>query len=265
MSTTSTAGATTALSSSFELKMNSATKVGEIFTKAGDSYNKIGDMLVMLHPSAQDLIALEEANQQKLLAAEQQQQQQLLAAQQLAAQQQAAAAAAGSGAAATITLAAAQQQQQQQAAVGSRVTSTSGPAPTTPQPAPTYISIGGVTVPVINGTVTLPAGGIHGIQAGQTLQLGDGTLIKTEAAPAGQMLQLSDGTLIKTEAAPAGQGGVMGADVSALLEAAVSQASEPVQPGGQPGPGGGPATQFIKFEDTPVVANEEEIGGQVLS
>ena len=48
---------------------------------------KIGDMLVMLHPSAQDLIALEEANQQKLLAAEQQQQQQLLAAQQLAAQQ----------------------------------------------------------------------------------------------------------------------------------------------------------------------------------
>lgn len=246
MSTTSTAGATTALSSSFELKMNSATKVGEIFTKAGDSYNKIGDMLVMLHPSAQDLIALEEANQQKLLAAEQQQQQQLLAAQQLAAQQQAAAAAAGSGAAATITLAAAQQQQQQQAAVGSRVTSTSGPAPTTPQPAPTYISIGGVTVPVINGTVTLPAGGIHGIQAGQTLQLGDGTLIKTEAAPAGQ-------------------GGVMGADVSALLEAAVSQASEPVQPGGQPGPGGGPATQFIKFEDTPVVANEEEIGGQVLS
>ena len=35
----------------------------------------------------------------------------------------------------------------------------------------------------------------------------------------------------------------MGADVSALLEAAVSQASEPVQPGGQPGPGGGPATQ----------------------
>lgn len=241
----STAGATTALSSSFELKMNSATKVGEIFTKAGDSYNKIGDMLVMLHPSAQDLIALEEANQQKLLAAEQQQQQQLLAAQQLAAQQQAAAAAAGSGAAATITLAAAQQQQQQ-AAVGSRVTSTSGPAPSTPQPAPTYISIGGVTVPVINGTVTLPAGGIHGIQAGQTLQLGDGTLIKTEAAPAGHS-------------------GVMGADVSALLEAAVSQASEPVQPGGQPGPGGGPATQFIKFEDTPVVANEEEIGGQVLS
>ena len=27
--------------------MNSATKVGEIFTKAGDSYNKIGDMLVL--------------------------------------------------------------------------------------------------------------------------------------------------------------------------------------------------------------------------
>ena len=47
--------------------------------------------------------------------------------------QQAAAVAAGSGAAATITLAAAQQQQQQQAAVGSRVTSTSGPAPSTPQ------------------------------------------------------------------------------------------------------------------------------------
>ena len=56
--------------SSLELKMNSATKVGEIFTKAGDSYNKIGDMLVMLHPAAQELIALEEANQQKLLAFE---------------------------------------------------------------------------------------------------------------------------------------------------------------------------------------------------
>lgn len=40
--------------------MNSATKVGEIFAKAGDSYNKIGDMIVMLHPAAQELMALEE-------------------------------------------------------------------------------------------------------------------------------------------------------------------------------------------------------------
>lgn len=35
--------------------MNSASKVGEIFTKAGDAFNKLGDMIVLLHPSAQEL------------------------------------------------------------------------------------------------------------------------------------------------------------------------------------------------------------------
>jgi len=202
--------------------MNSATKVGEIFTKAGDSYNKIGDMLVMLHPAAQELIALEEANQQKLLAFEQQQQQQLL----LAAQQQ-------QQGATSITLQQPQQQQQQPQQQQQLPTATR----TTVTPAaPTYISIGGHTVPVINGTVAIPAGGIAGIQAGQTLQLSDGTLIKTEPA-AQQMIQSHD--------------------VSALLESAVSQSDA--------GSGGGGSAQhsFIKFEDTPVVANEEEIG-QVL-
>ena len=42
--------------------MNTATKVGEIFTKAGDSYNKIGDMIIMLAPAAQELIAIDEKN-----------------------------------------------------------------------------------------------------------------------------------------------------------------------------------------------------------
>lgn len=204
--------------------MNSATKVGEIFTKAGDSYNKIGDMLVMLHPAAQELIALEEANQQKLLAFEQQQQQQLL----LAAQQQ-------QQGATTITLQQLQQQQQPQQQQQQQQLPTATRTTVTPA-APTYISIGGHTVPVINGTVAIPAGGIAGIQAGQTLQLSDGTLIKTE---------------------PASQQMIQSHDVSALLESAVSQSDA--------GSGGGGSAQhsFIKFEDTPVVANEEEIG-QVL-
>jgi len=42
--------------------MNTATKVGEIFTKAGDSYNKIGDMIIMLAPAAHELIAIDEKN-----------------------------------------------------------------------------------------------------------------------------------------------------------------------------------------------------------
>lgn len=211
----------TTATSSLELKMNSATKVGEIFTKAGDSYNKIGDMLVMLHPAASELIALEEANQQKMLAFEQQQQQ--LQQQLLAAQQQ--------QGVATITLQQPQQQQQQQQPQQQTVQQPTATR-TTVTPAPQYISIGGHTVRVINGTVAIPAGGIAGIQAGQTLQLSDGTLIKTE--PAQSIIQSHD--------------------VSALLDAAVSQTDS----------GGGSAQQsFIKFEDTPVVANEEEIG-QVL-
>jgi len=232
-----TSASAAAAVSSLELKMNSATKVGEIFTKAGDSYNKIGDMLVMLHPAAQELVALEEANKQQLLAFEQQQQQQLLlAAQQQQQQQQAAA---------TLTLTTQhqlqqQQQQQQQAAAltgaanRSLVTSSTVTAPP-PQPQPvqptSYISIGGHTVPVINGTVALPVGGIAGIQAGQTLQLSDGTLIKTELG-----------------ATPAN----LTADVAGLLDLAGQNEAF----GGQ--------HQFIKCEDTPVVANEEEMGGQVL-
>ena len=39
--------------------MNSASKVGEIFTKAGDAYNKLGDMVMNLHPAAQELKAYE--------------------------------------------------------------------------------------------------------------------------------------------------------------------------------------------------------------
>ena len=41
--------------------MSSAAKVGEIFTKAGDSYNKLGTMIMQLHPTGQELTALEEA------------------------------------------------------------------------------------------------------------------------------------------------------------------------------------------------------------
>ena len=35
--------------------MNSATKVGEIFTKAGESFHKMADMTMMLDAKAQDL------------------------------------------------------------------------------------------------------------------------------------------------------------------------------------------------------------------
>lgn len=35
--------------------MNSASKVGEIFTKAGESFHRLGDQIMMLHPSAQEL------------------------------------------------------------------------------------------------------------------------------------------------------------------------------------------------------------------
>ena len=37
--------------------MNSATKVGEIFTKAGESFHKMADMTMMLDAKAQDLNA----------------------------------------------------------------------------------------------------------------------------------------------------------------------------------------------------------------
>lgn len=39
--------------------MNSASEVGEIFTRAGDAYNKLGDMIMTLHPAGQELQALE--------------------------------------------------------------------------------------------------------------------------------------------------------------------------------------------------------------
>lgn len=41
--------------------MSSAAKVGEIFTKAGQSYDKLGTMIMRLHPTGQELTALEEA------------------------------------------------------------------------------------------------------------------------------------------------------------------------------------------------------------
>ena len=37
--------------------MNSATKVGEIFTKAGESFHKMADMTMMLDAKAQELNA----------------------------------------------------------------------------------------------------------------------------------------------------------------------------------------------------------------
>jgi len=47
--------------------MSSAAKVGEIFNKAGESYNKLGTMIMRLHPTGQELTDLEEvvAKQEK--------------------------------------------------------------------------------------------------------------------------------------------------------------------------------------------------------
>ena len=35
--------------------MNSASKVGEIFTKAGEAFNELGDKIILLHPLAQEI------------------------------------------------------------------------------------------------------------------------------------------------------------------------------------------------------------------
>lgn len=40
--------------------MTSASKVGQIFTQAGNAYSKLGDMIVRLHPAAQELHVIEE-------------------------------------------------------------------------------------------------------------------------------------------------------------------------------------------------------------
>lgn len=40
--------------------MTSASKVGLIFTEAGNAYSKLGEMIMLLHPVAQELHVLEE-------------------------------------------------------------------------------------------------------------------------------------------------------------------------------------------------------------
>ena len=37
--------------------MDSAKSVGEIFKRAGEAYNKLGDRVLLLHPAAQELIS----------------------------------------------------------------------------------------------------------------------------------------------------------------------------------------------------------------
>ena len=46
------------------LKMNSARRVGDIFKEAGKAYSELGDKVMLLHPTAQELHQIE-ANQQK--------------------------------------------------------------------------------------------------------------------------------------------------------------------------------------------------------
>ena len=45
--------------------MNSTAKVGEIFTKAGESFHKLADMTTMLDPVAQDLNNLNQPKPQQ--------------------------------------------------------------------------------------------------------------------------------------------------------------------------------------------------------
>lgn len=47
--------------------MNSASKVGEIFAKAGQSYNSLGDKIMKLHPAAQELLILEQRMAKKVV------------------------------------------------------------------------------------------------------------------------------------------------------------------------------------------------------
>ena len=49
----------------FYFSMNSASKVGEIFTKAGESFHKLADMTTMLDPVAQDLNNLNQPKTQQ--------------------------------------------------------------------------------------------------------------------------------------------------------------------------------------------------------
>lgn len=41
--------------------MNSCSRVGDIFIEAGKRYNKLGDDIMMLHPTAQELAAILES------------------------------------------------------------------------------------------------------------------------------------------------------------------------------------------------------------
>ena len=40
--------------------MTSASKVGQIFTQAGSAYSQLGDMIMRLHPAAQEVQAIED-------------------------------------------------------------------------------------------------------------------------------------------------------------------------------------------------------------
>ncbi len=41
---------------------SSARQIGEIFSRAGEAYNQLGDAIMMLHPTGQELLRLEAAN-----------------------------------------------------------------------------------------------------------------------------------------------------------------------------------------------------------
>jgi hypothetical protein len=40
--------------------MTSASKVGQIFTQAGSAYSQLGDMIMRLHPAAQEIQTIED-------------------------------------------------------------------------------------------------------------------------------------------------------------------------------------------------------------
>lgn len=238
--------------------MNTATKVGEIFTKAGDSYNKIGDMIIMLAPAAHELIAIDEKNN---IYYDQQQQQtvQLVSGNAISPQQQ-------PSTQQVITLTPEQYAQlaQQQQQGGANVKYELATAQVAQNQQPTNVkyvlanqSGAGQTANVVNVVHSSPNQQIFN---GISLPQQPLPLVQQQQQFVQQQIQTaastSKTTIIKTEVphTPLAVQQIQTPDVSALLEAAVCQQEAQHQAAAQ---------GALITTEAPAVANEEEISNIV--
>lgn len=240
--------------------MNTATKVGEIFTKAqaGDSYNKIGDMIIMLAPAAHELIAIDEKN---AIYYDQQQQQtvQLVSGNAVSAQQQ-------SGSQQVITLTPeqyAQLAQQQQAGANVKYELATAQVAQGQQPSNVKYVLAnqsgtGQATNVVNVVTSSPNQQmINGISLPQQplplVQQHQHQFVQQQVQTAPST---SKTTIIKAEVpnTPLAIQQIQTPDVSALLEAAVCQQEAQHQAAAQ---------GTLVTTEAPAVANEEEISNIV--